>query len=64
MVQTPHQRKANEKFAKRAESKHGKPEAALKKSKKFKSPVSQGWLIVLVFAVFGGLVFELMRLFF
>jgi len=63
MAQTPQQRKANEKFAKREEAKRGKPEKSVKKQK-FKSPISQGWLIVIGFAVFGGIVFELIRMFF
>ncbi|KAG0124392.1 hypothetical protein HOY82DRAFT_573151 [Tuber indicum] len=63
MAQTPQQRKANEKFAKREEAKRGKPEKSVKKQK-FKSPISQGWLMVIGFAVFGGIVFELIRMFF
>lgn len=64
MAQTPQQRKANERFAKREESKRGKPDAALAKRHKFKSPVSPIYLILLAFVVFGGIVFELIRLFF
>ncbi|CUS13773.1 unnamed protein product [Tuber aestivum] len=40
-AQTPQQRRANEKFAKREEAKRGKPEKAIKKQT-FKSPISQG----------------------
>jgi hypothetical protein len=43
-VQTPQQRRANEKFAKREEMKRGKPESAIKKPQKFKSPISPMWL--------------------
>ncbi|KAF8473187.1 hypothetical protein BDZ91DRAFT_675807 [Kalaharituber pfeilii] len=65
MVQTPAQRRANEKFAKREEAKRGKPESAIKSQKaKFKSPITPLWLALLGFVVFGGLIFELIRLIF
>lgn len=52
-AQTPQQRKANEKFAKREETKRGKPDPALAKAKKFKSPVSPIWLSMCLL-VLGG----------
>ncbi|KAF8422873.1 hypothetical protein EV426DRAFT_604127 [Tirmania nivea] len=65
MAQTPTQRRANEKFAKREELKRGKPESAIKaKKEKFKSPISPLWLGILGFVVFGGLLFEVIRLIF
>jgi len=43
-VQTPQQRKANQKFAKDLQGKMGKPSAELKKKQEFKSPISPFWL--------------------
>jgi len=61
--QTPQQRIANEKFAKREAAKRGKAEADRKTYEKpSKLPISPLWLGLLGFVVFGGLVFELMRL--
>jgi len=62
MAQTPRQKKANEKFAKHEASKRGKPQTVVKKSPKQKSPISTGWIVLLVFIVGGGLIFELLRI--
>jgi len=63
--QTPTQRRANEKYAKREEAKRGRPEGIVKAKKGgFKSPISPFWLGILAFVVFGGIVFELVRLIF
>lgn len=43
-VQTPQQRRANEAFAKKQETKRGKPEPVIKKTAPQKSPVSKFWL--------------------
>ena len=43
-VQTPQQRRANEAFAKKQETKRGKPEPVVKKTVPQKSPVSKFWL--------------------
>jgi len=43
-VQTPQQRRANEAFAKKQETKRGKPEPIIKKTVPQKSPVSKFWL--------------------
>jgi hypothetical protein len=43
-AQTPQQRKANEKFAKQEAAKRGKPESAIKKKEKFKSPIGPVWI--------------------
>jgi hypothetical protein len=43
-AQTPAQRRANEKYAKQESAKRGKPESAIKKKEKFKSPVSTVWI--------------------
>ncbi|EZF13167.1 hypothetical protein H112_06316 [Trichophyton rubrum D6] len=59
--QTPQQRRANERFAKKEASKRGKPEAAVKTKPKAKSPISMGWVVLLLFVLCGGLVFELLR---
>jgi hypothetical protein len=61
MVQTPQQRRANEKFAREQQARMGKPKDSLKKTTKEvpKSPISVYWLIVLAFVIFGGIVFEL-----
>jgi len=62
MVQTPQQRKANEKFAKRQEKVMGKPESVVRKKNDEKSPLPKWAVILLIFAVAGSLVFELVRL--
>jgi len=65
MAQTPAQRKANAKFARTEEEKRGKPESLQKKKKEnFKSPLSKGWVALLAFVVCGGIIFELLRMFF
>ncbi|KAF4555301.1 Hypothetical protein D9617_2g052550 [Elsinoe fawcettii] len=65
MAQTPQQRRANEAFAKAEANKRGKPEGTLKKKQApQKSPISQFWVIALLFVVCGGLVFELLRVIF
>jgi len=65
MAQTPAQRIANEKYAKREATKRGKPEALRKTGeKKFKSPIAPIWLYLLGFVVFGGLLFEALRMIF
>ncbi|KAF2242552.1 hypothetical protein BU26DRAFT_524155 [Trematosphaeria pertusa] len=64
MAQTPQQRAANARFAKREEAKMGKPVEARKRKEDFKSPISRGWIIVLAFVLCGGLIFELLKLFF
>ncbi|KAF4310142.1 hypothetical protein SLS57_000250 [Botryosphaeria dothidea] len=64
MAQTPQQRLANERFAKSEAAKRGKPQTAVKKQEAQKSPISKGWIVVLAFILCGGLIFELLRLFF
>ncbi|KAK9378590.1 uncharacterized protein V2V93DRAFT_89546 [Kockiozyma suomiensis] len=65
MTQTPAQRIANQKYAKREERKKGKPESAYKKKKtNEKPPVSWGWIYVFGFLIAGGIVLELINLFF
>ncbi|KAL1987524.1 hypothetical protein VTN96DRAFT_3451 [Rasamsonia emersonii] len=61
MVQTPKQKRANEKYARHEAAKHGKPKSALKQKEKLKSPISTGWVVLLAFVICGGLVFELLR---
>jgi len=61
MAQTPQQRKANERFAKQETLKRGKPESAIKKKEKFKSPIGPVWIGLLAFVICGGVVFELLR---
>ncbi|KAK6529096.1 hypothetical protein TWF694_004314 [Orbilia ellipsospora] len=62
-VQTPQQRLANEKFAKREAAKRGKGEGDRKTyDKPSKMPISPVWFGVLGFVVFGGLLFELARM--
>ncbi|KAF2084197.1 hypothetical protein K490DRAFT_49652, partial [Saccharata proteae CBS 121410] len=52
-------------FAKAEAAKRGKPVAAVtKKQEPQKSPISRVWIILLAFILCGGLVFELLRLFF
>ncbi|EGS20991.1 uncharacterized protein CTHT_0028300 [Thermochaetoides thermophila DSM 1495] len=62
MVQTPQQRRANQKFFKEQEARRGKSEAELKKRQKdqTKPPISKFWLWFLGFVVFGGLFFEVL----
>lgn len=43
-MQTPQQRKANEKFKKAQDAKRGKPASEIKKKENFKSPISPLWL--------------------
>lgn len=43
-MQTPQQRKANEKFKKAQDAKRGKPASEIKKRENFKSPISPLWL--------------------
>jgi len=64
MAQTPQQRKANERYAKAEAARRGKSEGAIKQKQKFKSPISLAWIALLAFVVCGGLIFELLRLFF
>ncbi|EUC33214.1 hypothetical protein COCVIDRAFT_38609 [Bipolaris victoriae FI3] len=67
MAQTPQQRQANMRFAKAQEKKMGKPESnvpVVKKQGPQKSPISKPWIIVLAFVLCGGLLFEVLRLFF
>lgn len=64
MAQTPQQRAANAKFAKSEQAKRGKPQGQVKRKEEFKSPISKGWIAVLAFVVCGGLIFELLRMFF
>ncbi|KAL1635151.1 hypothetical protein SLS56_001903 [Neofusicoccum ribis] len=64
MAQTPQQRLANERYAKSEAAKRGKPPTAVKKQEVHKSPISKGWIVVLAFILCGGVVFELLRLFF
>ncbi|TGZ79302.1 hypothetical protein EX30DRAFT_342401 [Ascodesmis nigricans] len=59
---TPQQRKAVGKFQKRQEMKMGHPE--IMKTEKQKASIPKGWLVLLVFVVFGGIIFELVRLIF
>ena len=65
MAQTPQQRAANARFARREEGKMGKPvETRNKRKEEFKSPISKTWIIILAFVLCGGLIFELLKLFF
>ncbi|KAL1610914.1 hypothetical protein SLS59_000551 [Nothophoma quercina] len=66
MAQTPQQRQANARFAKAQEKKMGKPETAqaVKPRGPQKSPISKGWVILLAFVLMGGLLFEVLKLFF
>ncbi|KAF2474518.1 uncharacterized protein BDR25DRAFT_301235 [Lindgomyces ingoldianus] len=64
MAQTPQQRAANAKFARREEAKMGKPVSTTKRATDQKAPISKGWIVVLAFVLCGGLIFELLRLFF
>ncbi|KAH8726353.1 hypothetical protein GQ44DRAFT_706161 [Phaeosphaeriaceae sp. PMI808] len=65
MAQTPQQRQANMRFAKAQEKKMGKPETVVvEKRGPQKSPISKIWIILLGFVLCGGLIFELLKLFF
>ncbi|CAI9635127.1 hypothetical protein GT037_007867 [Alternaria burnsii] len=67
MAQTPQQRQANMRFAKAQEKKMGQPvstEPVVKKRAPQKSPISRFWIIVLAFILVGGLLFEVLKLFF
>lgn len=60
-MQTPKQRQANTKFAKKNLNKQGKPR---EKEEEVEFPVSKTWLFVLLFLVCGGAVLELLRIIF
>ncbi|KAF2499467.1 hypothetical protein BU16DRAFT_523947 [Lophium mytilinum] len=62
MAQTPQQRAANAKFAKSEAAKRGKPQSAIKHKQDYKSPIGKGAIIVLLFALAGGAIFEIARL--
>ncbi|KAJ5232791.1 hypothetical protein N7468_005747 [Penicillium chermesinum] len=62
MVQTPQQRRANERFAKNEAAKRGKASVTRTKSAPAKSPISLGWVALLAFVVCGGLFLELFRI--
>ncbi|KAF9692289.1 hypothetical protein EKO04_009485 [Ascochyta lentis] len=66
MAQTPQQRQANMRFAKAQEKKMGRPETpqVVKPRGPQKSPISKIWIILLAFVLCGGLLFELLKLFF
>ncbi|KAG9196470.1 hypothetical protein G6011_01591 [Alternaria panax] len=67
MAQTPQQRQANMRFAKAQEKKMGQPvstDPVVKKRAPQKSPISKFWIIVLAFILVGGLLFEVLKLFF
>ncbi|CAN9365265.1 hypothetical protein CUC08_Gglean006568 [Alternaria sp. MG1] len=54
-------------FAKAQEKKMGQPvstEPVVKKRAPQKSPISRFWIIVLAFILVGGLLFEVLKLFF
>ncbi|GAM86494.1 hypothetical protein ANO11243_045080 [Dothideomycetidae sp. 11243] len=60
-------RRANEAYAKSEAGKRGKPTTEIKKNVKGvqkKAPISQGWVLVLLFVVCGGIIFELARIVF
>ncbi|KAJ5664766.1 hypothetical protein N7462_011579 [Penicillium macrosclerotiorum] len=61
MVQTPQQRRANERFAKNEAAKRGKG-PIVKPKQQAKSPLSASWVVVLAFVVCGGLILELLRI--
>uniref|UniRef100_A0A060TB51 Stress-associated endoplasmic reticulum protein n=1 Tax=Blastobotrys adeninivorans TaxID=409370 RepID=A0A060TB51_BLAAD len=63
MPQTPRQRLANERYAKKEQWKKGKPTSEVKPKQKDPLPISKGWLALLAFLVLGGGIFELLRLF-
>ncbi|ODQ79782.1 hypothetical protein BABINDRAFT_7986 [Babjeviella inositovora NRRL Y-12698] len=58
--QTPKQRAANVKFAKKIEKNMGKPKQV--KAQEF--PLSKTWIAILAFLIAGGAVLEILRLFF
>ncbi|KAF2644385.1 hypothetical protein P280DRAFT_393426, partial [Massarina eburnea CBS 473.64] len=62
--QTPTQRAANAKFAKREEAKMGRPTDSRVRKEEFKSPISKGWIIILAFVLCGGVIFEVLKLIF
>ncbi|CAG5175390.1 uncharacterized protein ALTATR162_LOCUS10676 [Alternaria atra] len=67
MAQTPQQRQANMRFAKAQEKRMGQPvstEPIVKKKAPQKSPISRFWIVVLAFILVGGLLFEVLKLFF
>lgn len=59
MVQTPEQRKRNERFAKQQNAKRGKPAVESKTKLEFKSPLNPILAGLLAFIIIGGLAFEL-----
>ncbi|CAL5867752.1 uncharacterized protein PFLUO_LOCUS1972 [Penicillium psychrofluorescens] len=61
MVQTPQQRRANERYAKNEAAKRGKPVTKSKPKQTSKAPVSTTWVVLLAFVVCGGLLLELLR---
>lgn len=60
-IQTPRQRLANEKWAKKNEKKLGKPKVKAK-DQVSKSPISKPWIIALIFLLIGGAILELVSL--
>ncbi|KAJ8096812.1 hypothetical protein POJ06DRAFT_263474 [Lipomyces tetrasporus] len=64
MAQTPTQRLANQKYAKREEKKHGKPESLTAKKNVEKPTISKGWIYVFAFLIAGGLILEILNLIF
>ncbi|ODV80482.1 uncharacterized protein CANTADRAFT_151128 [Suhomyces tanzawaensis NRRL Y-17324] len=60
-LQTPKQRAANAKFAKKNTNKQGKPRDVAVKTE---FPLPKSWIFVLLFLVCGGAVLELIRFFF
>ncbi|KAF2098674.1 hypothetical protein NA57DRAFT_75911 [Rhizodiscina lignyota] len=52
------------KFARAEEAKRGKPESLSKKKDDQKSPISMTWIILLAFVLCGGVLFEVLKLFF
>ncbi|KAK9321859.1 hypothetical protein V1517DRAFT_325110 [Lipomyces orientalis] len=64
MAQTPTQRLANQKYAKREEKKHGKPESLIAKKNAEKPPISKWWIYVFAFLIGGGLILEILNLIF
>lgn len=66
MAQTPQQRQANMRFAKAQEKKMGMPEQPVlpRKMGPQKSPISKVWIVILAFVLCGGLLFEVLKLFF
>ncbi|AOW04590.1 hypothetical protein B0I75DRAFT_135374 [Yarrowia lipolytica] len=60
--QTPAQKRANAKFAAKQEKKMGKPRPE-EKVERPTLPISKSWLLVLIFVVCGGALFEILKLF-